>query len=111
MADKIVKTMTLGEVIQKHPQTANVMASYGLHCIGCHVSVWETVEQGGLTHGLTPQEVDKMVSEMNKAAGLSTSPAKTAKAAKTKPKAKPKVSAKKPVAKQAKAQAKKAGKK
>ncbi len=61
----ITKDMTLGEVVQAYPQSAMVMLKYGLHCIGCHVSAWETVEQGALGHGLSPKQLDDMVKEMN----------------------------------------------
>ncbi len=67
MTDKITKDMTLGEVITKFPQTANIMLKYGLHCVGCHVAAWETIEQGAKGHGLTDAQVETMVSEMNSA--------------------------------------------
>ncbi len=76
----VKKSMTLGEVVSKHPESAEVMARYGLHCIGCHVASWETVEQGARTHGLDGKEIDKMVSEINKAVG----PGKAGKRAKAK---------------------------
>ena len=61
----IRKDMTLGEVVQAYPQAAMVMMKYGLHCIGCHVSAWETVEQGALGHGLSQKQLDDMIKEMN----------------------------------------------
>ena len=67
MTDKITKDMTLGEAITKFPQTANIMLKYGLHCVGCHVAAWETIEQGAKGHGLTDAQVKTMVSEMNSA--------------------------------------------
>lgn len=45
MAD-ITKEMTFGELIQKHPNAAGILGAYGLHCIGCHVAVFETIEIG-----------------------------------------------------------------
>ncbi|MFA6048636.1 MAG: DUF1858 domain-containing protein [Candidatus Micrarchaeia archaeon] len=68
VARPINKDMTLGEVVQTYPQSAMVMMKYGLHCIGCHVSAWETVEQGALGHGLSPKQLDDMVAEMNQVA-------------------------------------------
>ncbi len=65
VAQPIRKEMTLGEVVQKYPSAAFVMMQYGLHCIGCHVSAWETVEQGALGHGLSPKQLDEMLAEMN----------------------------------------------
>ena len=62
---KITKKMTLGEVVTKFPQAAEVMLKYGLHCIGCHVAAWETVEEGCKAHGIPDKDIDKMVKEMN----------------------------------------------
>ena len=61
----ITKDMPIGEVVQKYPQTAEVMFRYGMHCIGCHVAAFETVEQGALAHGI---DVDKFMEDLNKAA-------------------------------------------
>ena len=61
----ITKDMTIGEVIAKHPETAQVMLSYGLHCVGCHVAASETLEQGARAHGMDDKAVDKMIKEMN----------------------------------------------
>ncbi|MBU0758108.1 MAG: DUF1858 domain-containing protein [Nanoarchaeota archaeon] len=64
---KIKKDMMLGDVVSKFPEAAPVMFKYGLHCIGCHVSAYETIEQGSLAHGLTDKDVERMVKEMNEA--------------------------------------------
>ncbi len=63
--ENINKSMTLGEVVEKFPESAEVMMNYGLHCIGCHVASWETIEQGALGHGMGEKEIEKMVNEMN----------------------------------------------
>ena len=65
MTDKINKDMTLGETVQRFPQSADVMMRYGLHCIGCHVAFWETIEQGAQGHGMGSKEIDKMIEEIN----------------------------------------------
>ncbi len=62
----VKKTDTLGSVIEKYPEVAPVLASAGLHCIGCHVSGYESIEQGCLAHGMTPKDVEQMVSEANR---------------------------------------------
>jgi len=61
----VTKDMPIGEVVQKYPQTAEVMFRYGMHCIGCHVAAFETVEQGALAHGI---DADKFMEDLNKAA-------------------------------------------
>jgi hybrid cluster-associated redox disulfide protein len=62
---KITKDTALGEIVAKHPESARVMLSYGLHCVGCHVAGWETLEQGAKAHGLSDEQIGQMVSEIN----------------------------------------------
>lgn len=64
----ITGKMTLGEVIEKYPSTVPVMLEYGLHCIGCHVAAYETVEQGAAAHGLGTGEIERLLADLNKAA-------------------------------------------
>ncbi len=65
---KITKQMMIGEVIEQYPDSAMVMMSSGLHCIGCHVAVSESVEQGAKAHGMSDEQIDRMVDEMNRSA-------------------------------------------
>ena len=67
-AVKITGSMTLGEAVSKYPRTMEVLFRYGLHCIGCHISAYETIEQGALAHGLAKEDIKKMIEEMNKQA-------------------------------------------
>jgi hybrid cluster-associated redox disulfide protein len=63
---KITKDMALGEVAAKYPAAIMVLFKYGLHCIGCHVATYETVEQGAMAHGLSDKEIKQMIEDMNK---------------------------------------------
>ncbi len=65
----ITKDMTIGEVVAKYPETAEIMLGYGLHCIGCHVNPYESIEAGAYGHGMSPETVEGMVKEMNEAIG------------------------------------------
>lgn len=60
----ITKNMTLGEVVQKYPETVDVMVKHGLHCFGCHLASMETIEQGAIGHGI---DVKELLKDMNKA--------------------------------------------
>jgi len=62
----VTKEMLIGEVVQKHREAAFVMMQYGLHCIGCAVSAFESVEEGCLAHGMDEETVDKIIDEINK---------------------------------------------
>ncbi len=70
MGQKITKDMTFGELINLYPDTAPVLGNYGLHCIGCHLSVTETIEQGMKAHGMDNTAVKKLVEELNQKAGV-----------------------------------------
>jgi hybrid cluster-associated redox disulfide protein len=48
----ITKDMTLGDAITRFPGAGEVMFKHGLHCIGCHISAFETIEQGAAAHGI-----------------------------------------------------------
>ncbi len=65
--DKIKKNMTLGEVLTKYPEIAEVLAKYGFHCVGCPATFMETVEQGAKVHGITGKKLEKLLKEMNDA--------------------------------------------
>ena len=65
--EKIKKDMSFSEVLEKYPETAAVMMKHGLHCVGCHVAAFETVEQGCAAHGMKEEDIKKMLKEMNEA--------------------------------------------
>ena len=61
----ITKEMMISEVIEKYPSTIETLLMTGVHCIGCHVSYFETLEQGMKGHGMSNEEVDEVINEMN----------------------------------------------
>jgi hybrid cluster-associated redox disulfide protein len=64
----VTKDMTLGDVVTRWPSTIEVMSRHGLHCIGCHISAFESVERGSMVHGLDKEELETMMVELNEAA-------------------------------------------
>jgi len=60
---KITGEMTLGGVIKEWPETAEVFFQFGLHCIGCHISAYESVADGAKAHGVNPEELVKALNE------------------------------------------------
>ena len=66
MTEKINKSMGIMEIIQKQPQAAEVMMEFGMHCIGCMASQFESLEQGAAAHGMTDKQIDEMVEKINK---------------------------------------------
>ncbi len=59
----ITKDMTIREVLQKNPKTADVLMKHGMHCLGCPSATGESVGQAAAVHGVNP---DKLVEELNK---------------------------------------------
>ena len=66
---KITKNMTFGQVLKDYPQVVPIFMKFGMHCIGCHIAVSETLEQGALAHGV---DADDLVNELNRVLTLSS---------------------------------------
>ena len=56
---------TLGQIIKQYPEIAPVLAKAGLHCIGCQVSEYESLGDGCRAHGLTDEDIKKIVTDAN----------------------------------------------
>jgi len=61
----IKKTDTLGELMEKHPEVAPILAQSGLHCIGCHVSAYESLQEGCKAHGMNEAQISELVAKAN----------------------------------------------
>jgi hybrid cluster-associated redox disulfide protein len=62
---KITKDSNLAETIQRNPKSVEVFLKNGLHCIGCAVAHFETINEGATAHGLTDEQIERMVEELN----------------------------------------------
>ena len=63
----ITKDMTIGDVVAKYPACIEALQAAGVHCVGCHVSYLETLEQGFRGHGMSDEEVDTVIAKLNTA--------------------------------------------
>lgn len=61
---EITKDMSLKEVVMKYPETFEVFMKHGLHCIGCHMAQFETLEDGAEAHGL---DLKQLLKDLNTA--------------------------------------------
>jgi len=57
--------MLVGEIVARYPQVVPVFLKYGLHCVGCRVSPFETIEEGSVGHGMPKDVFEKMIAEAN----------------------------------------------
>ncbi|MBW2966520.1 DUF1858 domain-containing protein [Candidatus Woesearchaeota archaeon] len=55
--------MSIGEVVEKYPETAEVFMKHGMHCLGCAIAHFENIEQGCKAHGI---DAKKLVDNLNK---------------------------------------------
>jgi hybrid cluster-associated redox disulfide protein len=62
--DSITKEMTIGEVVEKYPQSVEVFLRHGLMCFGCAVARFENVAQGAMAHGI---DVEALMKDLNAA--------------------------------------------
>jgi len=65
MQQKITKDTLIGEIVEKYPQVVETLMGLGLHCIGCYVASFETVEMGLKAHGMDDKEVEEAVKKLN----------------------------------------------
>ncbi|MFH1664140.1 MAG: DUF1858 domain-containing protein [archaeon] len=63
---KITKETNIGEMVRSHPETASVLFEKGVHCIGCHAAQFENLGQGLQAHGLSEEQIEKVLKELNK---------------------------------------------
>ena len=61
----ITRDMTIGDIVEQYPHVAEVFLEYGLHCVGCHVAFWETIEEGARGHGMDEETIDMMLRDAN----------------------------------------------
>ncbi|MCX6639957.1 MAG: DUF1858 domain-containing protein [bacterium] len=63
--DAIRADMTIEEVLQRFPKTESTLAKYKLHCVGCGVASFETIEVGAATHGV--KDLQALLNDLNQA--------------------------------------------
>lgn len=61
----VAKDSNLGEIAGKYPQAARIFTEYGLHCVGCFASAFDTVEAGASIHGMSTEEIEDMIKQAN----------------------------------------------
>ncbi len=60
---KIEKNTTIGDLLEKNPEKAEILLQAGMHCLGCPASQAETIEEACMVHGI---DVEELLEEINK---------------------------------------------
>lgn len=60
---KYDKNITIGELLEKAPEKAEILMEAGMHCLGCPASQAETLEEACEVHGI---DVNELLEKINK---------------------------------------------
>ena len=63
---KVTRESNIADIVFKYPEAAEVMASFGLNCVGCFASAFDTIGQGAQIHEMDEDEVEELINEINK---------------------------------------------
>lgn len=64
----ITKDMSIREIIDRVPDSAEVIMQGGLHCLGCAMAHFETFEEGARAHGLSDKKIEDIIAKINELA-------------------------------------------
>lgn len=62
---KITKYWPIHKILEEVPSSVEHMMEIGLNCFMCSANTEERLEEGMLTHGFTPDQVDELVDKIN----------------------------------------------
>lgn len=72
----ITKETIIADILEMHPDKAmllsEIMMEFGIHCVGCGANAFETLEQGVLGHGYSEKDLNKLLTDLNKAVNTKT---------------------------------------
>ena len=55
--------LIVSEIAKWYPEVVEILMEYGLHCVGCMASGFETLEEGSLGHGMPEAEFANMIAD------------------------------------------------
>jgi len=61
----ITKETPINEILEKYPEIAEILMSYGLNCAGCYFSNTDTLGTGAELHGLPDEDIELMLKDVN----------------------------------------------
>ena len=63
---KILKEMTIGEVVRNYPMSIEILISFGMGCVGCPSAQAETIEEACKVHGIDVEQLIKALNQIVK---------------------------------------------
>lgn len=65
----ITKDMSITEIVEEYPESAEILFAHGMHCLGCMAAQFENLEQAAAAHGI---DIDSLVEDLNKGVDAKT---------------------------------------
>ncbi len=62
---KITGETLIGELVEQHPEAIDTLMGYGVHCVGCHISPYETLADGFRGHGMSEEDIESAIGKIN----------------------------------------------
>ncbi len=62
---QIKKTDLIKDISNNSSKALELLAEYGLFCVSCPLNQFDSLETGAMIHGMSNEEVDKMIKEIN----------------------------------------------
>lgn len=62
----ITKDMTISEVLDNDPGTAEIFFKHGMHCLGCAAANFENIGEATKAHGI---DLKKLLADLNSKLG------------------------------------------
>ena len=58
------KETRIGEIVQKYPESIDILMAAGMHCLGCAASQMESLEDACMVHGIDSQLLEDALSQV-----------------------------------------------
>lgn len=63
----ITRETLIGDIVNNFPEAVEPLMDTGVHCIGCHISPFENLEQGLRGHGMNDEQIEETLNKLNSA--------------------------------------------
>ena len=65
MSYDVKRDSLISDIGQKCPRAIELLTDYGLSCATCFLNQFDNIEAGATLHGMTKEEIDRMIGEIN----------------------------------------------
>lgn len=55
----------INQILEINPRAGKILAEFGLHCLGCHMALWETLADAVEAHNLSKKQIQTILKQLN----------------------------------------------